>query len=226
MRSGDPTEVPPNFWTIRPMPKPEKALNFIENSPVGEGQTRPPPLPGHLARSMLLHGYRQYWGGTGAPMKLLEMVTRGKSADARHEPAGILDHDRRHAKRRLAYESGRSMPKPVRHLLRLVHVERIDLSRVKKEDFEIIDHIKLHHRISTRACARRRASSAGFQALADTLRWPAGCLKDATRVAPREHREFWAADSRPRFFFLPSRLQPSAVTTCSEHWSWMCQSYR
>jgi transcriptional regulator with XRE-family HTH domain len=43
------------------------------------------------------------------------------------------------------YESGRSMPKPVRQLLRLVHVERIDLSRVKKEDFEIIDHLKLHH---------------------------------------------------------------------------------
>jgi len=43
------------------------------------------------------------------------------------------------------YESGRSMPKPVRQLLRLVHVERIDLTRVKKEDFEIIDHIKLHH---------------------------------------------------------------------------------
>ena len=40
------------------------------------------------------------------------------------------------------YESGRSMPKPVRELLRLVHVERIDLSRVKKEDFEIIDHLK------------------------------------------------------------------------------------
>jgi len=30
------------------------------------------------------------------------------------------------------YESGRAMPKPVRQLLRLVHVERIDLSRVKK----------------------------------------------------------------------------------------------
>lgn len=43
------------------------------------------------------------------------------------------------------YESGRNMPKPVRELLRLVHVERIDLSRVKKEDFEIIDHLKMHH---------------------------------------------------------------------------------
>src|SRR5438309_7131193 len=43
------------------------------------------------------------------------------------------------------YESGRSMPKPVRELLRLVHVERIDLGRVKKEDFDIIDHLKSHH---------------------------------------------------------------------------------
>ena len=43
------------------------------------------------------------------------------------------------------YESGRAMPKPVRQLLRLVHVERIDLSRVKKEDFEIIDHLKSRH---------------------------------------------------------------------------------
>ena len=40
------------------------------------------------------------------------------------------------------YESGRNMPKPVRELLRLVHVERVDLSRVRKEDFEIIEHLK------------------------------------------------------------------------------------
>jgi transcriptional regulator with XRE-family HTH domain len=43
------------------------------------------------------------------------------------------------------YESGRSMPKPVRELLRLVHVERVDLSRVRKEDFDIIDHLKSNH---------------------------------------------------------------------------------
>jgi transcriptional regulator with XRE-family HTH domain len=43
------------------------------------------------------------------------------------------------------YESGRCMPKPVRELLRLVHIERIDLSRVNKEDFEIIDHLKTDH---------------------------------------------------------------------------------
>lgn len=40
------------------------------------------------------------------------------------------------------YESGRAMPKPVRELLRLVHVEKLDLSRVKREDFEIIEYLK------------------------------------------------------------------------------------
>jgi transcriptional regulator with XRE-family HTH domain len=43
------------------------------------------------------------------------------------------------------YESGREMPKPVLELLRLVHVERIDLSKVKKEDFEIIEYLKTEH---------------------------------------------------------------------------------
>ena len=43
------------------------------------------------------------------------------------------------------YESGRSMPKPVRELLRLAHIEQIDLTRVRKEDFEILAHLKTHH---------------------------------------------------------------------------------
>ncbi|MDD5241932.1 MAG: transcriptional regulator [Sulfuricella sp.] len=43
------------------------------------------------------------------------------------------------------YESGRNMPKPVRELLRLVHVEQIDLARVKKEDFEVISLMKAEH---------------------------------------------------------------------------------
>ena len=37
------------------------------------------------------------------------------------------------------YESGREM----RELLRLVHVERVDLSKVKKEDFEVIEYLKV-----------------------------------------------------------------------------------
>lgn len=43
------------------------------------------------------------------------------------------------------YESGRKMPKPVKELLRLVHVEQIDLSRIKKEDVEILDYLKESH---------------------------------------------------------------------------------
>jgi hypothetical protein len=37
------------------------------------------------------------------------------------------------------------MPKPVRELLRLVHVEQIDLSQVKRVDFEIISYLKNSH---------------------------------------------------------------------------------
>ncbi len=40
------------------------------------------------------------------------------------------------------YESGREMPKPVQELLRLVHVEKLDLSRVRKEDFEVLEYLK------------------------------------------------------------------------------------
>ena len=43
------------------------------------------------------------------------------------------------------YESGRNMPKPVRELLRLVHVEQIDLARVRREDFEIVEYLKETH---------------------------------------------------------------------------------
>lgn len=40
------------------------------------------------------------------------------------------------------YESGRNMPKPVRELLRLVHVEQIDLAKISREDFELVRHLK------------------------------------------------------------------------------------
>lgn len=35
------------------------------------------------------------------------------------------------------YESGRNMPKPVRELLRLVHIERLDLAKANRVDLEI-----------------------------------------------------------------------------------------
>ncbi|GHT94722.1 transcriptional regulator [Betaproteobacteria bacterium] len=40
------------------------------------------------------------------------------------------------------YESGRNMPKPVRELLRLVHVEQIDIHRIKREDYEVVEYLK------------------------------------------------------------------------------------
>lgn len=40
------------------------------------------------------------------------------------------------------YESGRNMPRPVQHLLRLVHVEQIDIAKVKRDDFEVIEYLK------------------------------------------------------------------------------------
>jgi transcriptional regulator with XRE-family HTH domain len=40
------------------------------------------------------------------------------------------------------YESGRSMPRPVRELLRLVHVEKIDIDKAKGEDFALVSYLK------------------------------------------------------------------------------------
>ena len=42
------------------------------------------------------------------------------------------------------YESGRNMPRPVQHLLRLVHVEQIDIAKVRKDDFEVVEYLKSH----------------------------------------------------------------------------------
>jgi transcriptional regulator with XRE-family HTH domain len=40
------------------------------------------------------------------------------------------------------YESGRNMPRPVQHLLRLVHVEQIDIQKIRKDDFEVVEFLK------------------------------------------------------------------------------------
>ena len=67
------------------------------------------------------------------------------------------------------YESGREMPKPVRELLRLVHVERIDLSRVKREDFELLEYLKnqepdLYKKLRRSAAAKPAARTAAAAA--------------------------------------------------------------
>ena len=70
------------------------------------------------------------------------------------------------------YESGREMPRPVKELLRLVHVEQIDLSQVKRVDFEIISYLKDAHPDlyrSLRRAARTRSGVQGNGAFSDIL---------------------------------------------------------
>ncbi|WP_157314634.1 DNA-binding transcriptional regulator [Chitinibacter sp. GC72] len=40
------------------------------------------------------------------------------------------------------YESGRNMPKPVQELLRVVHVEGIDLATLKREEIRALDYLR------------------------------------------------------------------------------------
>ncbi|WP_035056993.1 helix-turn-helix domain-containing protein [Andreprevotia chitinilytica] len=42
------------------------------------------------------------------------------------------------------YESGRAMPKPVRELLRVVHIERIDLAQLERDDAKVLQYLKSH----------------------------------------------------------------------------------
>jgi transcriptional regulator with XRE-family HTH domain len=39
------------------------------------------------------------------------------------------------------YESGRNIPRPVQALLRLVHIEQVDISKIKKEDLDVVDYL-------------------------------------------------------------------------------------
>ncbi len=68
------------------------------------------------------------------------------------------------------YESGRDMPRPVKELLRLVHVEQLDLSQVKRVDFEIISYLKEAHPDlyrNLRRAARSRTAGQEPPAFAD-----------------------------------------------------------
>jgi len=67
------------------------------------------------------------------------------------------------------YESGRNIPRPVQHLLRLVHVEQIDIDKIKREDWEVAEYLKTHepeqfkhYKKLARAAAKK--SSAGSSA--------------------------------------------------------------
>jgi transcriptional regulator with XRE-family HTH domain len=59
------------------------------------------------------------------------------------------------------YESGRNMPKPVRELLRLVHIDRIDLKKINRSDIAVISYLKseepaLYRRLKTDAAGGQR----------------------------------------------------------------------
>lgn len=60
------------------------------------------------------------------------------------------------------YESGRNIPRPVQHLLRLVHVERVDIGRIRREELEVIEYLKasnpgLLRELKKQARAHRKA---------------------------------------------------------------------
>ena len=59
-----------------------------------------------------------------------------------NESTGILVSYRGHAKRRLALRKRPHDAKPVRELLRLVHIEGIALERARGEDFEVVSYLK------------------------------------------------------------------------------------
>ena len=84
------------------------------------------------------------------------------------------------------YESGREMPRPVKELLRLVHVEQIDLSQVKRIDFEIISYLKEAHPDLYRSLRRAaRARAGGHDVGAADLALPAGeDFAPATQAPP------------------------------------------
>lgn len=62
------------------------------------------------------------------------------------------------------YESGRNMPRPVQTLLRLVHVEQVDLAKIKGEDIDVVEYLKasdpdLYKSLKKAAKAKRRPAT-------------------------------------------------------------------
>lgn len=60
------------------------------------------------------------------------------------------------------YESGREMPRPVQELLRVVHVEQLDLRNVNKNDLMVLNYLKkkqssLFKRLKAQAAAAAAA---------------------------------------------------------------------
>ena len=70
------------------------------------------------------------------------------------------------------YESGRTMPKPVRELLRLVHIEGIALEKARGQDFEVVSYLKRAnprlYRSLRKAASGRTATTSGRAAAASS----------------------------------------------------------
>ena len=113
------------------------------------------------------------------------------------------------------YESGRDMPKPVRELLRLVHVEQIDLSQVKRVDFEIISYLKESHadlyRSLRRAVRSKHRHPEGEPAVVDGD----SVLRTYPATRGRAHRHELAPDCararRRRWRRPPARVPATAL---------------
>jgi transcriptional regulator with XRE-family HTH domain len=59
------------------------------------------------------------------------------------------------------YENGRRIPRPVRMLLNLVYVERIDLKKIDRNDYQVLQYLKQEDRelfASLRRAATRKRS--------------------------------------------------------------------
>ena len=62
------------------------------------------------------------------------------------------------------YESGRDMPRAVSELLRLVHVEGIDLARARGEHFVVADHLRATNPALYRKLKEQARAKAGRNA--------------------------------------------------------------
>jgi transcriptional regulator with XRE-family HTH domain len=63
------------------------------------------------------------------------------------------------------YESGRGIPAPVRELLRLAHVEGIDLRSLRGEDWSVVSYLK-EHEPELFAALRRKSTGSRQQTAA------------------------------------------------------------
>ena len=100
-----------------------------------------PWMPASGAYAMLACPSAAYRPGSRETVRTCPQSARDPAPPGA-EPGTVLDADRRHAERRLALRERTRDAEAVRELLRLVHVEQIDLSQVKRVDFEIISYLK------------------------------------------------------------------------------------